>query len=174
MFKHVVQLFFGSNAFLIFVYLNLSSFAYLYYAVYSVGFSWTISKRRRLRSPPRSFNRGILRLKGLGFEFLVPRYDISGQISSRPHTTDFPQKAAKEGNSPAISGKSRLVKYYILARYLFISKGGSDIGTVQQCLWKILPTESRRSVDYFVPDYLLDPCGSNGVMRYHGHMEGNL
>ena len=24
----------------------------------------------------------------------------SGQISSRPHTTDFPQKVAKEGKSP--------------------------------------------------------------------------
>ena len=26
----------------------------------------------------------------------------SGQIRSRPHTTDFPQKVAKEGKSPYI------------------------------------------------------------------------
>ena len=34
---------------------------------------------------------------------------------SRPHTTDFPQKVAnRKGNgTPAISGKSRLMKYYL-------------------------------------------------------------
>jgi len=37
--------------------------------------------------------------------------------------------------------------------------------------WKILPTESCQSVDYFVPDYLLDPFGTNGVMKYHWHLE---
>ena len=37
---------------------------------------------------------------------------VSGQIGSRPHTTDFPQKVAfSKGNPPAISGKSRLVKH---------------------------------------------------------------
>ena len=38
---------------------------------------------------------------------------VSVQIASRPHTTDFPQKAYNflEGKSPTISGKSRLVKY---------------------------------------------------------------
>ena len=39
---------------------------------------------------------------------------LSGQISSRPHTTDFPKNGAfwKGNGTPAISGKSRLVKYY--------------------------------------------------------------
>ena len=39
---------------------------------------------------------------------------ISGQISSRPHTTDFPQMVvnSKGNGTPAISGKSTLVKYY--------------------------------------------------------------
>ena len=38
--------------------------------------------------------------------------NIFGQISSRPHTTDFPQKVANWKGNPLISGKSRLVKYY--------------------------------------------------------------
>ena len=37
---------------------------------------------------------------------------FSGQMKPRPHTTDFPQKVGEQGKSPAISGKSRLVKYY--------------------------------------------------------------
>ena len=44
-----------------------------------------------------------------------------GQISSRPHEpADFPQKGCEfwKGNgTPAISGKSRLVKYHNLARH---------------------------------------------------------
>ena len=36
----------------------------------------------------------------------------SGQISSRPHTTDFPQMVVIVREILAISGKSRLVKYY--------------------------------------------------------------
>ena len=39
----------------------------------------------------------------------------SGQISSRPHTTDFPQMVVKSKGNP-LSGKSRLVKYYNLPR----------------------------------------------------------
>ena len=38
---------------------------------------------------------------------------IPGQIRSRPIC---PQKVAEEGQSPAISGKSRLVNYYNLGR----------------------------------------------------------
>ena len=40
--------------------------------------------------------------------------DPSGQISSRPHTTENPPKwwFSKGNGTPAISGKSRLVKYY--------------------------------------------------------------
>ncbi len=39
------------------------------------------------------------------FEFIAEKNGVcrvykSGQISSRPHTTDFPQKVAKEGKSP--------------------------------------------------------------------------
>ena len=45
------------------------------------------------------------------------KYMVSGQISSRPHTTDFPQKVAFWKGNPLISGKSRLVKYYNLARW---------------------------------------------------------
>ena len=37
----------------------------------------------------------------------------SDQISSRPHTTDFPQNVAFWKGNPLISGKSRLVKYSI-------------------------------------------------------------
>ena len=36
----------------------------------------------------------------------------------RPHTSFHLQKVAEEGKSPAISGKSMLVKYDILGRYL--------------------------------------------------------
>ena len=42
---------------------------------------------------------------------------FSGQIRSRPHTTDFPQKVAFWKGHPLISGKIRLVKYYNLARF---------------------------------------------------------
>ena len=46
----------------------------------------------------------------------VDRYTMhwSGQISSRPHTTDFPQKVAfRKGNgTPYFTKKSKLVKYY--------------------------------------------------------------
>ena len=41
---------------------------------------------------------------------------LSGQISSRPHTTNFPEKVAFWNGNPRISGKSRLVKHYNLAR----------------------------------------------------------
>ncbi len=40
----------------------------------------------------------------------------SGQISSRPHTTDFPQMVVKSKGNHLISGQSRLVKYNNLAR----------------------------------------------------------
>ena len=45
---------------------------------------------------------------------------LSDQISSRPHATDFPQMVVnRKGNgTPAISGKSRLVTHYNLARSL--------------------------------------------------------
>ena len=43
-------------------------------------------------------------------------WDVSGQISSRPHTTDFPQMVVNCKGNPLISGKPRLVKYYNLAR----------------------------------------------------------
>ena len=37
--------------------------------------------------------------------------DVSGQMKSRPHTTDFhPKGSVLEGKFPAISRKSRLVK----------------------------------------------------------------
>ena len=42
-----------------------------------------------------------------------PHEHVSGQISSRPHTTDFPQMVGLVREmGPPISGKSRLVKYY--------------------------------------------------------------
>ncbi len=40
----------------------------------------------------------------------------SGQIIATCHTTDFPQKVAVWKGNPLISGKSRLVNYYNLAR----------------------------------------------------------
>ena len=46
-----------------------------------------------------------------------------GQIISRPHTTDFPQKVAfvwKGNGTPKISGKSRLVKYYFIWPDMYI------------------------------------------------------
>ena len=47
--------------------------------------------------------------------------DMSGQISSRRHTSFGPPKGSGlEGKSPAISGKSRLVKYFNLARYVYV------------------------------------------------------
>ena len=45
----------------------------------------------------------------------IPLIHISGQIIT---TTDFPQKIAFWKGKLLISGKSRLVKYYKLARYL--------------------------------------------------------
>ena len=46
---------------------------------------------------------------------------ISGQISLRPHTTDFPQMVvnSKGNGTPKLSGKSRLVKYYSIGPDLF-------------------------------------------------------
>ena len=44
---------------------------------------------------------------------------VSGQIRSRPHTTFWAPKRwvnSKGNGTPAISGKSRLMKYYNLAR----------------------------------------------------------
>ncbi len=52
-----------------------------------------------------------LTMSGTRF-FCIARMMSSGQISSRPHTTDFPQKVAFRKGNPLISGKSRLVKYY--------------------------------------------------------------
>ena len=48
---------------------------------------------------------------------ILPGYirDYSGQIIATSHDLG-PQSVAKEGKSPKISGKSRLVKYYNLAR----------------------------------------------------------
>ena len=40
--------------------------------------------------------------------------DVSGQISSRPHATDFPPKVAFSKGNQLISGTSRLVKYYCI------------------------------------------------------------
>ena len=53
----------------------------------------------------------------------------AGQISSRPHTTDFPQKVAFWKGNSLISGKSRLVKYYNLARIeqLFVHSGAPPL-----------------------------------------------
>ena len=44
---------------------------------------------------------------------------IPGQISSRPHMTSGTPNGGEfsKGNGTRISGKSRLVKYYNLARY---------------------------------------------------------
>ena len=46
--------------------------------------------------------------------------DQSGQIRSRHHTTDFPQNVAFWKGNPLISEKSRLVKYYNLARSMCV------------------------------------------------------
>ena len=55
---------------------------------------------------------------------------LSGQISSRPHRTENPPKGSGlEGKSPAISGKSRLVKYYNLARFVHCEYCDTSMGT---------------------------------------------
>ena len=57
----------------------------------------------------------------------------SGQISSRPHRSFGPPKGVWEGKSPTISGKSRLVQYYNLARTMQIY-GGFEGFPLQKCL----------------------------------------
>ena len=62
----------------------------------------------------------------------------SAQITSRPHEpTDFPQMVAfsKGNGTPAISGKSRLVKYYNLARLLF----PRFLDEIRPQLWDLFP-----------------------------------
>ena len=47
---------------------------------------------------------------------LIKRYDL-GQIIATSHDLFSPQMVVKSKGTPLISGKSRLVKYYNLARY---------------------------------------------------------
>ena len=44
----------------------------------------------------------------------------SGQMKSRPHTTEKPQKVANRKGNP-LAGKSRLVKYDNLARLVSLN-----------------------------------------------------
>ncbi len=53
---------------------------------------------------------------------------VSGQISSRPHTTDFPQMVVNCKGNPLISGKPRLVKYYNLPRIIVSFWDGLFLG----------------------------------------------
>ena len=54
-------------------------------------------------------------------------YDVSGQISSRPHTTKNPKWLFSKGNL-LISGKSRLVKYYSIWPDVYIPRHTLYIG----------------------------------------------
>ena len=67
-------------------------------------------------------------------DFFYPHI-LSGQTIATSHDLG-PQKVAKEGKSPANSGKSRLVKYFNLARY-FGLRGASFQLTSSAC-FKIL------------------------------------
>ncbi len=87
---------------------------------------WWISFTRHLAAFPKSFDQEQFwspcchkgpwerKTRNLGANM------SSGQMKSRPHTTDFPPKwwwKVRE-MGPLISGKSRLVKYYDLARWV--------------------------------------------------------
>ena len=65
-------------------------------------------------------NHGISKLKqDLLGAFVKEMKDGSGQRKSRPHTIKNPKWWFSKGN-PLISGKSRLVKYYNLARWFVL------------------------------------------------------
>ena len=63
--------------------------------------------------PTHSFLRFRAQTCWMAYGFLQGEKDqSSGQISSRPHTTEKPPKWWFSKGNPLISGKSRLVKYY--------------------------------------------------------------
>ena len=88
----------------------------------------------------------------------------SGQIKTRPHTTDFPQKVANRKGNPLISGISRLVKYYKLARLLLMTQ------------YRLLFTPSinmdQRHIHWVLPTSLLLRQVENGP-TYTGQWSGS-
>lgn len=95
-----------------------------------------------------------------------------------PQVSWEPKKIKNQCHPPsrnkALLSQGTIPHWFPLIRPYYMTRaciGGMTLGLSSNVFWKILPTESCQSVDYFVPDYLLDPFGTNGVMKYHWHLE---
>lgn len=87
----------------------------------------------------------------LRFEFVVP------QVSWEPKK--IKNQCHPPSRNKALLSQGTIPHWFPLIRPYYMTRaciGGMTLGTLQQC---------------FLENYLLDPFGTNGVMKYHWHLE---